>query len=73
MAMLSYGFIDSSAVKRLLYDEQTQTVRVTFPSGHSYEYYNVPVDVVHYWAFAASLGKFFNANIKGRYAFARLE
>ena len=72
MAMLPYGFIDSSAVKRLLYDAETKTARVTFPSGHSYEYYNIPEDIMYYWSLADSLGKYFNANIKGQYSYARL-
>lgn len=72
MAMLNYAFIASSAVKALRYDEEAQLLEITFPSGATYHYFNVPPDLVYFFSLADSLGKFFNAEIKHRFAYVRV-
>ena len=70
--MRSYAFKDSSAIKALLYDLEQETARVMFPRGTWYEYYGVPEDEIYYWSLADSLGRYFNANIRNHYAYARV-
>lgn len=70
--MLNYAYIESSAIKGLRYDAAAQTMEITFPSGHTYQYFGVGPDEIYYFSLADSLGKYFNANIKNRYGYARV-
>lgn len=57
----------SSVVKRVGYDFATSTLHVELDSGRTYEYLNVPANVYGRFMAAASMGKFFNLEIKGKY------
>jgi hypothetical protein len=56
----------SSLVQRLCYDKGNQYVVVSL-QGTYYHYCAVPPSVVSQWRAADSMGKYFNAAIKGRY------
>lgn len=62
MNMISVTSTDISSVG---YDGNTMHIR--FNSGGLYAYYNVPSSVYNGLMGASSKGKYFHANIKGRY------
>jgi len=65
---------DFSAISRIAYEAENQTLSVWFrESGELYRYYDVPPRVHDAFRKAASKGRFFNAYIKERYAFQRIE
>ncbi|MES1201621.1 MAG: KTSC domain-containing protein [Pseudomonadota bacterium] len=57
----------SSALQRYLYDAATSELIVTFPSGKSYVYEDVPADVYAALCAAESKGGYFNAHIRDEY------
>jgi len=64
--------VPSTVVRRIAYDEASQTLSVWFvPSGLRYDYFDVPPDVVAAFRSARSKGSFFNTEIRGRFAFAQ--
>ena len=69
---LNYHFIDSTCVKTLRYDAAREIMEIQFPSGATYHYFGVSEDEIYYFSLAPSLGKFFNRNVKGHYAYARM-
>jgi KTSC domain-containing protein len=62
--------VDSSAMFRLHYEEAARELDVTFTSGKTYTYFEVPKDVYQDFLTAASKGEFVNAHVKDRYRFA---
>jgi hypothetical protein len=62
----------SSNVSSVGYDAATQTLEVEFTSGIIYQYFDVPEPVYQQLIQAASVGAFFNGNIKGSYRYARM-
>jgi hypothetical protein len=56
----------SSLVRRLCYDARQSYVVVNL-NGTYYHYCGVPAGVVSAWRGADSMGRFYNASIKGRY------
>lgn len=56
----------SSLVKRLCYDKKEAYVIVNL-NGTYYHYCEVPSNVVTAWRNAESMGRFYNAHMKGRY------
>ena len=56
----------SSVVKRLCYDPKEKYVIVNL-TGTYYHYCQVPAVVVTGWRAAESMGRFFNANVKGNF------
>lgn len=56
----------SSLVQRLCYDPRQSYVVVNL-NGTYYHYCGVPASVVTEWRQAASMGRFYNTSIKGRY------
>jgi len=58
--------VDSSQIKSIGYDEGTQTLDVEFRySGSVYTYSDVPKSVYDEMMASESVGKFFNAKVKG--------
>jgi lysyl-tRNA synthetase class 2 len=49
------------------YQEDTRLLKITFQSGRTYIFNDVPQDVVDGLAQASSPGQYFNANIKNTY------
>jgi len=56
----------SSLIQRLCYDSLKAYAIVNL-SGVYYHYCNVPESIIKSWKSSSSMGKFYNANIKGRY------
>ena len=58
--------VDSSQIKSVGYDEATLMLEVEFRySGSVYTYFDVPKSEYDAMMAAESVGKYFNANIKG--------
>lgn len=58
--------VSSSMIRSIGYDAESSTLEIEFNSGAVWQYFEFPPE--QYEAFrAGSLGKFFHANIKGRY------
>lgn len=58
---------DSSMIEEFSYDDETQTLTVTFNKGGTYSYSGVQEDVFQAMKDADSVGRFFLQNIKGQY------
>lgn len=56
----------SSVVNRLCYDQKEEYVVVNL-TGTYYHYCEVPSIVVSNWLSASSMGRYYNAQVKGRY------
>ena len=56
--------VDSSAIEFIKYDRKTENLNITFTSGGSYDYPNVPEDIVLGLLKAESAGKYFHQFIK---------
>jgi len=54
------------------YDSDSQTLEIEFTTGSVYDYLNIPQHEYDAMMNSDSKGKYFNANIKGRYAEMRL-
>jgi len=66
------SIFESSHIEKCMYDYTTNTLKVRFKSGATYEYFNVSPEVYNNLAQAESQGKFFNENIKNNYDFNQL-
>jgi len=65
--------VSSSDVASVGYDASTSTLEVEFQSGGIYQYFGVPER--HFLALtngSGSVGKYLNAQIKGRYRYQRV-
>lgn len=58
----------SSNLNAFRYDEDRRVLQIRFHSGRTYDYKDVPEDVVEGLKQASSPGAYFNSNIKGVYA-----
>jgi KTSC domain len=65
--------VESSAIQAIDYDRGRQRLQVTFVSGERYVYRRVPGEVHRAFCEADSKGRFFQAKIRDRYPYARLE
>jgi hypothetical protein len=54
-------------IQRIVFDEDTQTLQVSFRSGLKYIYEGVPRAIYDALGKAASAGRFFNEHVRGRY------
>jgi len=59
--------VDSSMIAAIGYDAETQTVEVEFKRGAIWQYEGVPAPVYQAMMESESIGKYFNAEIKGQY------
>lgn len=64
--------VDSSNLRAVGYDADSQELTVTFNGGRSYVYKGVPNGVLEDLLSAASAGKYFNDNVRGVYQEVRL-
>jgi lysyl-tRNA synthetase class 2 len=65
--------VQSTAIKDIDYDEARAKLQVQFVSGERYVYVGVPGEVHRSFVAADSKGRFFQAEIRDRYPFNRLE
>jgi hypothetical protein len=63
----------SSTISEFSYDEDTQSLTITFSSGSRYVYSGVPKEVVEGFRAAESRGKFFGREIKHIYPMQKIE
>lgn len=63
---IEYPLKPSSLVKQIYYDEPNQYLLVRL-NGTFYHYCSIPSNVVDDWVNAPSLGKYYNANVKGKF------
>jgi hypothetical protein len=61
--------VDSSAILRIRYQPQGETLLVTFITGKTYAYAGVPAPIYDAFLTADSYGRFFNAHIRDRYPY----
>ena len=56
--------VNSSAIEMVKYDRRTENLNITFTSGGSYDYPNVPEEIVLGLVSAKSAGKYYHQFIK---------
>jgi len=63
----------STVIAEMAYAPDTGTLSVWFrPSGHRYDYFDVPAAVYDALRQSRSKGRYFNAHIRDGYAFSRV-
>jgi lysyl-tRNA synthetase class 2 len=65
--------VDSTAISEIDYDAERAKLLVRFTSGERYVYVGVPPEVSRSFAEAESKGRFFQAYVRDRYPFNRLD
>lgn len=65
--------VESSNLRSVEYDEFLLVLEIEFKSGAVYRYYGVPSEVHDEIINAESVGKYFNANVKSKYNFLKVE
>lgn len=60
--------LDSTLIQRIALDEDARTLCVAFRNGRRYVYEGVPRTLYEAFKRAPSAGKFFNEQVKGRFA-----
>jgi hypothetical protein len=66
-------YVQSSALERVSYDERAHTLLATFRESHrTFIYEEVPPDIYDGLIFADSLGRFFNAHIRGHFPYREI-
>jgi hypothetical protein len=60
-------YVVSEAISVFVYDADTETCWVTFTDGTTIELGDFPEIELARWLDAASIGGYFNANVRGRY------
>jgi len=63
----------STAIRAIDYDEEHQRLLVRFVSGQRYAYDGVPAEVCRSFREAGSKGRFFQAKIRDRYPYRKLD
>lgn len=64
--------VQSSQISEIGYSPALQLLRVQFKKGQIYEYNDVPKEIYEAMETATSVGKFFSAVIKSKYALHRI-
>lgn len=64
--------VESSNIAEIGYDTQFATLEVLFKDGKVYQYFDVPSEVYNCLVNAASVGQYFNAQVRGIYRYARV-
>jgi hypothetical protein len=64
--------VDSSNLQSVGYDPQTSTLEVEFAGGGIYQFFDVPEAVHAELMKSDSKGKFFGAQVKGNFRYAKL-
>lgn len=64
-------FPGSSNLSEATYDPDVENLTVTFVSGETYTYFNIPASVYRGLQNAGSAGQYFARQIRGRYNYER--
>jgi hypothetical protein len=59
----------SAVIRSFEYDAAARTLLIVFQSGRRYRYLDVPAQTVNELRSAFAKGEFFNAHIRGRFAY----
>lgn len=62
----------STVIRSFAYHPVERRLEVRFVSGRRYSYFHVPPDLAERMRASFSKGEFFNAHVRGRYAFERI-
>ena len=65
--MITHDTPDSSHIARLQYDETSSQLIIEFRNGKKYSYSDVPYEIWNDFIESPSAGKYFSANIRGKY------
>lgn len=65
--MRACRFNQSSMIERVAYDDEAQSLWVSFRQTGKYVYYDVPAAIFDGLCKASSIGTFLNTQIKGRF------
>ncbi|GLU57141.1 KTSC domain-containing protein [Dyadobacter frigoris] len=63
----------SSVVAKMIYDDETETLRIIYVSGMVYDYKKVPLEVYGAMKASDSKGTFLNQHVKTKYEFEKVE
>lgn len=63
----------SSVISHFSYNEERKDLKITFVTGMVYVYRNVPAKIYQMLKIAGSKGRYFNANIKDKFKFNKVE
>ncbi|WP_316803232.1 KTSC domain-containing protein [Pedobacter nototheniae] len=63
----------SSVISRFSYNAALNTLKITFITGLTYEYNNVPEEIFEILKSAPSKGKYFNAAIRNKFKYKKLK
>ena len=64
--------IESTTLATVAYDTDREVLELEFRDQCVYQYFGVPTEVHAALLLASSKGTYFNRNIRGRFAYARL-
>lgn len=64
--------IQSSNLKKSVYDTETKKLVITFSNGAEYEYEEVPHQIYTRFRMAESQGKYFTTDISKKYKYKKL-
>lgn len=64
--------VSSSNIRAIGYDSSTSTLEVEFTTGSIYQYHDVPQSEFDAMLNAESKGRYFSANIRNNYPYAKL-
>jgi hypothetical protein len=64
--------VQSSVMTYVKYDEDARELDITFTSGKTYRYLDVPLEIYDELLDAESKGEFFNENIKNAFAYTEV-
>ena len=67
-ALMRARRLQSSMIDRILFDDEAETLTVTFRNARRYLYRGVPRAIYDAFVKATSAGTFFNERVKGHYA-----
>ena len=65
-------YSDSTNVKKIFYSYEQKIMQVTFTSGATYQYFDVPERTWEAAVNASSIGGFINTNIKGKFKYSKV-
>jgi hypothetical protein len=72
MAWQTFPSFTSSNIASIRYEDAQMILEVTFHNGGTYEYFDVPSQVIEEFMSADSKGGFLAARIKGHYRYSKL-
>ncbi len=64
--------MQSSNLRSVGYDPETETLEIEFTSGAVYAYYGVPAEVYEGLMDAPSHGRYFQENIRNQYRYRKI-